>query len=900
MRVTAIIAAAGAGRRLGSAKPKQLLEIGGGSMLQHSLKAFYNHPRVREIVVVLPPGAPDALVLGGYDVAAGPAIRVARGGARRQDSVANAFNDVSPDADVVLIHDAARPFVSAALIDRTIDAAAAHGAAITAVQSRDTVKRVGADGVVSETIPRETIYLAQTPQGFRRDVLAAAIAAGQAGVEGTDEAALAERAGYPVHVVHGDPGNVKITTADDLEAARGRMAGSGRPGRHCVGTGYDLHVLVEGRPLVIGGVTVASDRGALGHSDADVACHAATDAILGAASLGDIGRHFPDTDPRWKDADSLVLLAEAARMLRDRGYAVGNLDVTVILERPKIKDAIDEMRARLASALGIDVAGVSVKGKTNEGVDAIGRGEAIAAHAVALLHPTHRDRHESLVRFAPSPTGHLHVGNARTALFNWLLARGHDATFILRIEDTDAERSTRESEESILDDLRWLRLEWDEGPDVGGACGPYRQSERLHLYNSYANELLGGGHAYYCFCSAQQLEAERRAMLAAGRPPQYAGTCRAVAPEDARRRLDAGERAVIRFRVPEHVEVSFQDQVRGDVTFSTDVIGDPVLVRSDGRPAYNFAVVVDDALMEITHVIRGEDHISNTPRQVLLYRALGFTPPQFAHLSLVLGPDHTPLSKRHGATSVMEFRERGYLPEALTNYLALIGWSPRGAGGTAEGDAELMPLDELARRFALEDVGHSAGVFDPEKLAWMNRHYMKAASPSRIVAETARFFLTRGFLRRKTETSMAYLESLLPMAVGSVDRLEEIPDRLAFLFAFDAGAAVQRAEVADVLREPGAREVVAALAGAIDGPMLDRDSFRAAANRVKEKTGLKGKSLFHPIRVALTGESGGPELDLAVPAMDRGAALPADAGIATIMSAGDRARAFAAAAGAAH
>jgi nondiscriminating glutamyl-tRNA synthetase len=499
------------------------------------------------------------------------------------------------------------------------------------------------------------------------------------------------------------------------------------------------------------------------------------------------------------------------------------------------------------------------------------------------------------VRFAPSPTGQLHVGNARTALFNWLLARGHDGTFILRIEDTDAERSTKASEESILEDLRWLGLEWDEGPDAGGAGGPYRQSERLHLYTSYANELLAGGHAYHCFCAPQKLEADRRAMLAAGRPPRYAGTCRAVSPEEARRRIDAGERAVVRFRVPEHSDVSFQDLVRGEVTFSTDVIGDPVLVRSDGRPAYNFAVVVDDALMEITHVIRGEDHISNTPRQVLLYRALGFGPPRFAHLSLVLGPDHTPLSKRHGATSVAEFRERGYLPEALVNYLALIGWSPRTGGGETADDAELMPMDELARRFALEDVGHSAGVFDPEKLAWMNRHYMKMASPGRMAAESARFFQVRGFLKRKTDIAMAYIESILPMAVGSVDRLEEVPDRLAFLFAYDAPAALQRPAVAEVLHEPGAREVIAALPDAIDGPLMDRDAFRAMATRVKEKTGQKGKTLFHPIRVALTGEGGGPELDLAVPAIDRGAQLSAEAGLAKIISTRERAKAFAAA-----
>jgi glutamyl-tRNA synthetase/nondiscriminating glutamyl-tRNA synthetase len=302
--------------------------------------------------------------------------------------------------------------------------------------------------------------------------------------------------------------------------------------------------------------------------------------------------------------------------------------------------------------------------------------------------------------------------------------------------------------------------------------------------------------------------------------------------------------------------------------------------------------------MEVTHVIRGEDHISNTPRQILLYRALGFGTPRFAHLSLVLGPDHTPLSKRHGATSVAEFRQHGVLPEALTNYLALIGWSPRTGGGPRGDDAqdtELMPLDEMARRFAIEDVGHSAGVFDPEKLAWMNRHYMKAAPPARIAAESARFFLAKGFLKRRSDPALAYIESLLPMAVGSVDRLEEIPDRLAFLFQYDAAEALSRAQVADVLHEPGAREVIAALAETIDGALLDKEAFRAMAARVKEKTGQKGKALFHPIRVALTGEGGGPELDLAVPAMERGAALPADTGVARVLSARERARAFAAA-----
>jgi nondiscriminating glutamyl-tRNA synthetase len=497
------------------------------------------------------------------------------------------------------------------------------------------------------------------------------------------------------------------------------------------------------------------------------------------------------------------------------------------------------------------------------------------------------------VRFAPSPTGQLHVGNARTALFNWLLAHGHDGTFILRIEDTDTERSTRESEASILDDLRWLGLHWDEGPDLGGPHGPYRQSERLHLYASYANELIGATHAYYCFCSPARLESDRKEDLAAGRPPRYHGTCRDIPLEVARSRMEAGERPVVRFRVPESTEVTFTDLVRGEVTFNTEVIGDPVLVRSDGRPAYNFAVVVDDALMEVTHVIRGEDHISNTPRQLLLYQSLGFSPPQFAHLALVLGPDHTPLSKRHGATSVAEFRLRGFLPEALVNYLALIGWSPGAAADDPGTIEEILPVDELARRFRIEDVGHSAGIFDVEKLSWMNRHYMKAASAGRIAAESIRYFIARGYVKRRTDEALEFIVSLLPMAVGSVDRLEEIPDRLNFIFEFDPASALHRDDVRHVLEERGAREVIRALPDAVDRPLVDREAFRAAAAKVREKTGLKGKALFHPIRIALTGSDGGPELDLALPAIDRGATLPPQSTVARIIGCKERAQMFA-------
>jgi glutamyl-tRNA synthetase len=486
------------------------------------------------------------------------------------------------------------------------------------------------------------------------------------------------------------------------------------------------------------------------------------------------------------------------------------------------------------------------------------------------------------VRFAPSPTGHLHVGNARTALFNWLLARGQGGTFILRIEDTDAERSSLASEASILEDLRWLGLDWDEGPDAGGPHGPYRQSERLQLYLSYARDLISRNLAYYCFCSPEQLEEERQAAFAANQPPKYSGRCRALPLDDAARRIVDGEAAAIRFAVPPDRDVTFVDVVRGDVTFSSSVIGDPVILRSDGRPAYNFAVVIDDALMEVTCVIRGEDHISNTPRQILLYEALGFDPPQFAHLSLVMGPDHAPLSKRHGATSVAEFRERGVLPESLVNYLALLGWSP------GEGQ-ELLPVGEMARRFDLTTVSHSAAVFDTGKLAWMNRHYLKEAPVSRVAELAMPAFVDAGYVARATDEARQYLESLLPMALGSVDRVDEVPERVAFVFAWSA----ERAAAA-VAAEPDGPRVIAALADEIAaaGP-LTRESFRAAAARVKDTTGCKGRGLFHPIRVALTGEESGPELDLAVPAIDRGALLPTTAGVPPILSCAARARSVA-------
>lgn len=392
-RVGAVVVAAGRGARFGAAVPKQLLEIDGVSLLERAVAAFAAHPRVAELVVVLPA---DLVAGAGSRLGAHRGVVAVAGGPRRQDSVANGVAALGDAVEIVLVHDAARPLVPADVISRTIDAAAACGAAVAAVPAHDTVKRVAPapDGLrVEATLPRESIYLAQTPQGFRREVLTAAIALGRTGLEATDEAWLVERAGYPVAIVEGDAALVKVTTPEDLvtatalarhlEARHDAPQSGARSMR--IGIGYDNHRLVEGRPLVLGGVHIPYDRGLAGHSDADAVCHAVTDAVLGAAGLGDIGRLFPDTDPRWQDADSLDLLRDAMARVREAGYVVGNVDIVVVAERPKIAPHAEAMRARLADALGVAPAAIGLKGKTNEGVDAVGRGEAMAVHAVALL-----------------------------------------------------------------------------------------------------------------------------------------------------------------------------------------------------------------------------------------------------------------------------------------------------------------------------------------------------------------------------------------------------------------------------------------------------------------------------------------------------------------------------------
>jgi 2-C-methyl-D-erythritol 4-phosphate cytidylyltransferase/2-C-methyl-D-erythritol 2,4-cyclodiphosphate synthase len=385
MQVAAIIAAGGRGVRFGADRPKQFLDIGGRSILELSVAALAASERIHQIIVALPEDHVDAGARALRE-AIGRPVAVVAGGARRQDSVANAFAKASKDADIVVIHDAARPFVTREVIERAINGAREHGAAIAATAVRDTVKQTGdafADGsrLVRATIPRDSVFLAQTPQAFRRDILARALAEGKE-VDATDEAMLVERLGVPVHVVEGDPRNVKITTQEDLVKAR-----SERDGRRLIriGNGYDLHRLVSGRQLILAGVTIPFELGLDGHSDADIVCHAVTDAVLGAAGAGDIGRLFPDTDPRWKGANSMALLEGAVARVRDAGYRVSNVDVTVIAQKPKLLPYLDEMRANLAAALGVDPSAVSVKGKTNEGVDSMGRGESMACHAVALL-----------------------------------------------------------------------------------------------------------------------------------------------------------------------------------------------------------------------------------------------------------------------------------------------------------------------------------------------------------------------------------------------------------------------------------------------------------------------------------------------------------------------------------
>ncbi len=502
------------------------------------------------------------------------------------------------------------------------------------------------------------------------------------------------------------------------------------------------------------------------------------------------------------------------------------------------------------------------------------------------------------VRFAPSPTGQVHVGNARTALFNWLFARQKGGTYVLRIEDTDVERSEARYETQLLEDMRWLGIDWDEGPDMGGPYPPYRQSERLDIYHDHAEQLLREGKAYLCFCPADVLEQEREKALAEHRPPMRSCPCADVDPAELQKRRAAGEPAAIRLRIPDR-PIRFHDIVRGWVEFPPEAVADPIIVRSSGMPVYNYVVVVDDALMKITHVIRGDDHLSNTPKQVVLYEAFGWTVPEFAHLSTILGADRQRLSKRHGAVSIANFRDSGVLPEALFNYLALLGWAPTG------GDREIFSKEELVNEFDLSRVTPSAAVFDMDKLNWLNRHYIKESAPERI-ATLARPYYERAFLcgdaavprpgaesgkpvedgaQPCPDTNLAtvevnsWLDKITALLAPSVDRLEQLPDRAAMIFDYDAKSALAAPDNAEVLNAHNTAKVLDAFAAKIAGEAdaqahkLSPERFKAIVNEVKTETGVKGKDLFHPIRVALTGSHSGPEFDKLVPIIEEGSRL---------------------------
>jgi nondiscriminating glutamyl-tRNA synthetase len=479
------------------------------------------------------------------------------------------------------------------------------------------------------------------------------------------------------------------------------------------------------------------------------------------------------------------------------------------------------------------------------------------------------DKEKVRVRFAPSPTGQLHVGNVRTALFNWLFARQKRGTFIVRIEDTDVERSEARYETQLLEDLKWLGLDWDEGPDTGGPYPPYRQSDRMEIYHQSAQRLVREQKAYYCFCTPEELERDREQAMKESRQPIYSGKCRRLDPAEAERRRTAGEAAAIRLKIPEH-PIKFHDIVRGDVEFSNEVVSDPIIVRSSGMPVYNYVVVIDDAAMKITHVIRGDDHLSNTPKQVALYEALGLAVPEFAHLSTILGPDRERLSKRHGATSVAHFREMGILPEALMNYLALLGWAPSG------GDREVFPRPELIKEFSLERVTPSPAIFDMEKLYWLNRHYIKQSPPERIHLLGRLFLIEAGLLPNFRPTNVsAWADAMINLLAPYVDKFDQLPERAGIIFHFNAPAAVAAPENAEVFSVASAKPVMQAFAQrAVSESPLTVGRFNAIMNEVKAETAVKGKELFHPVRVVLIGSHSGPAFDKLIPLIEDGSRLP--------------------------
>jgi len=452
------------------------------------------------------------------------------------------------------------------------------------------------------------------------------------------------------------------------------------------------------------------------------------------------------------------------------------------------------------------------------------------------------------VRFAPSPTGYLHVGGARTALYNWLFARHENGVFILRIEDTDVERSTDESVTTILDSLRWLGLDWDEGPEVGGPAGPYRQAERLTLYQEHARKLLDEGKAYYCTCTPEELEARRKAALAAGTSPKYDGRCRERGNDLAG---VGGRGAAVRLLVRDEGSIEIADLVHGPIRFERADLDDFILLRSDGMPTYNFAVVIDDVLMDITHVIRGDDHISNTPRQIMLYEAMGLPVPCFAHIPMILGSDRSRLSKRHGATSVLAYQQMGYLPEAMVNYLVRLGWS--------HGDQEIFSQEELVRHFSLEKVGKTPAVFDPVKLEWLNGQYIKHIAPDRLTALLRPFWEAAGVSQQELfQGDEAWLHRVACLFQERARTVTELASSSRFVFA----GKIERDKAAAMkVLSSEAKARIRALLPEIEAlPTFTAATLESLFRMRAEALGLKLVDLAQPFRVGLSGKSVSPPI----------------------------------------
>ena len=479
------------------------------------------------------------------------------------------------------------------------------------------------------------------------------------------------------------------------------------------------------------------------------------------------------------------------------------------------------------------------------------------------------------VRFAPSPTGFIHVGNVRTALFNRLLAGRNKGTFILRVEDTDAERSELKYEKQLMEDLRWLGLDWNEGIEIGGDYGPYRQTDRYDLYQKYAQRLLEEDKAYLCFCTEEALEATRQEQLARRETTVYSGKCRRLTRHEIASKLSEGIPCTLRLRVRPGM-AGFDDLVFGRIDIETNQISDPVLLRGDGSPTYNFCCVVDDALMKITHVIRGDGHLSNTHRQILIYEALGVDPPLFAHLSTILGPDGQKLSKRHGATSIEEFRRQGYLPEALVNYLALLGWSPVTDG------QEIMSLDEISAQFDLDRVVKSPAIFDTAKLNWMNRTYIGRTPGADLVKTAKPYFVDAGLFpadfssASETEAAEAdaWLSEVIDLVKTRVDRLDQLPAETGIIYGLAGDSSDIDEAVRELLSAPEARAVADAFARLVEEKeILTSESYREIVGQVKAATKQKGRNLYHPIRAALTGRDSGPDLEKLIAVYEQGSRL---------------------------